>query len=45
MASALKGHTIDLYEASDKLGGKIEFCIPRERLPHQILERTRVSQR
>ncbi len=36
---ALKGHEIDLYEASDKLGGKIEFCIPRERLPHQILEK------
>ncbi len=36
---ALKGHTVDLYEASDKLGGKIELCIPRERLPHTILER------
>jgi len=36
---ALKGHTVDLYEASDRLGGKIELCIPRERLPHQILEK------
>ncbi len=36
---ALKGHTVDLYEASGKLGGKIEHCIPRERLPHQILEK------
>jgi NADPH-dependent glutamate synthase beta subunit-like oxidoreductase/glutamate synthase domain-containing protein 3/ferredoxin len=36
---ALKGHTISLYEASDKLGGKIELCIPRERLPHKILEK------
>ena len=36
---ALKGHTVDLYEASAKLGGKIEHCIPRERLPHQILEK------
>ena len=36
---ALKGNSIDLYEASDKLGGKIELCIPRERLPHQILEK------
>ncbi len=36
---ALKGHTVDLYEASDKLGGKIEQCIPRERLPHHILEK------
>jgi len=36
---ALKGHTVDIYEASDKLGGKIEQCIPRERLPHNILEK------
>ncbi len=36
---ALKGHSVDLYEASDKLGGKIELCIPRERLPHEILEK------
>jgi NADPH-dependent glutamate synthase beta subunit-like oxidoreductase/glutamate synthase domain-containing protein 3/NAD-dependent dihydropyrimidine dehydrogenase PreA subunit len=36
---ALKGHTVHLYEASGKLGGKIEHCIPRERLPHQILEK------
>ena len=36
---ALKGHTVDLYEATDKLGGKIEHCIPRERLPHEILEK------
>lgn len=35
----LKGHAVDLYEVSDKLGGKIEFCIPRERLPHKILEK------
>jgi len=33
----LKGHSVDLYEAADKLGGKIELCIPRERLPHKIL--------
>ena len=24
----LKGHTVDLYEASAKIGGKIEMCIP-----------------
>lgn len=35
----LKGHSVDLYEASGKLGGKIEFAIPRERLPHEILEK------
>jgi NADPH-dependent glutamate synthase beta subunit-like oxidoreductase/glutamate synthase domain-containing protein 3/ferredoxin len=34
---ALKGHSVDLYEAEEKLGGKIELCIPRERLPHRIL--------
>lgn len=33
----LKGHSVDLYEAENKLGGKIELCIPRERLPHRIL--------
>ncbi len=36
---ALKGHTVDLYEATGKLGGKIELCIPKERLPHAILEK------
>lgn len=36
---ALKGHTVDLYETADQLGGKIELSIPRERLPHQILEK------
>jgi len=36
---ALKGHSVDLYEASGKLGGKIEHCIPRERLPHEVLEK------
>ncbi len=36
---ALKGHSVDLYEASDKLGGKLELCIPRDRLPQRILEK------
>ncbi len=36
---SLKGHTVDLYESTGKLGGKIELCIPRERLPHAILEK------
>lgn len=36
---ALKGHAVDIFEAGDRLGGKIEYCIPRERLPHQILEK------
>jgi len=34
----LKGHNIDLYEAEERLGGKVEFCIPRERLPQKILK-------
>lgn len=36
---ALKGHSVDLYEAADKLGGKVGLCVPRERLPHEILEK------
>jgi NADPH-dependent glutamate synthase beta subunit-like oxidoreductase/glutamate synthase domain-containing protein 3/ferredoxin len=36
---ALKGHTVNLYEAADKLGGKLELCIPRERLPQEILKK------
>lgn len=35
----LKGHTVDLYEASAKIGGKLEMCIPRERLPKKILDK------
>jgi NADPH-dependent glutamate synthase beta subunit-like oxidoreductase/glutamate synthase domain-containing protein 3/ferredoxin len=34
----LKGHVVDLYEAGRKIGGKIEMCIPRERLPKKILD-------
>jgi NADPH-dependent glutamate synthase beta subunit-like oxidoreductase/glutamate synthase domain-containing protein 3/ferredoxin len=33
----LKGHSVDLYEAADKLGGKLELCIPRDRLPQEVL--------
>lgn len=36
---SLKGHDVDLYEAEDKLGGKVELCIPRERLPQRILKK------
>jgi NADPH-dependent glutamate synthase beta subunit-like oxidoreductase len=35
----LKGHTVDLFEAGDKIGGKLEMCIPRERLPKKILDK------
>jgi NADPH-dependent glutamate synthase beta subunit-like oxidoreductase/glutamate synthase domain-containing protein 3 len=36
---ALKGHAVDIYEAGNKLGGKLELCIPKERLPRAILEK------
>lgn len=35
----LEGHSVDLYEAEEKLGGKIEYCIPKERLPQDILQK------
>ena len=35
----LKGHSVDLYEAGNKIGGKLEMCIPRERLPKKILDK------
>ncbi len=35
----LKGHAVTLYEATDKLGGKLELCIPRERLPQEVLQK------
>jgi NADPH-dependent glutamate synthase beta subunit-like oxidoreductase/glutamate synthase domain-containing protein 3/Pyruvate/2-oxoacid:ferredoxin oxidoreductase delta subunit len=36
---ALKGHEVDLYEGSNHLGGKLEMCIPRKRLPQKILKK------
>jgi NADPH-dependent glutamate synthase beta subunit-like oxidoreductase/glutamate synthase domain-containing protein 3 len=36
---AIKGHTVNLYEAEAKLGGKIELAIPRDRMPQEILEK------
>jgi len=36
---ALNGHAVDLYEAGKKIGGKIEMCIPRERLPKEVLDK------
>ena len=35
----LKGHDVDIYEAAGKLGGKLELCIPRERLPQKVLKK------
>lgn len=34
---ALKGHSVELFEAEERLGGKLELCIPRERLPQRVL--------
>jgi NADPH-dependent glutamate synthase beta subunit-like oxidoreductase/glutamate synthase domain-containing protein 3/NAD-dependent dihydropyrimidine dehydrogenase PreA subunit len=36
---ALKGHDVDLYEAENRLGGKLELCIPRDRLPQRVLKK------
>ena len=36
---ALKGHDVELYESSGRLGGKIEWCIPRTRLPQEVLKK------
>ncbi len=36
---ALKGHAVDLYEAEEKIGGKLEYFIPRDRLPQKVLQR------
>jgi NADPH-dependent glutamate synthase beta subunit-like oxidoreductase/NAD-dependent dihydropyrimidine dehydrogenase PreA subunit len=35
----MKGHQVDLYEAQDKLGGKLQLCIPRQRLPQEVLRK------
>ena len=36
---ARKGHEVTVYEADDRMGGKLEQVIPRARLPHEILEK------
>lgn len=36
---ALKGHEVSIYEAADRLGGKVDQCIPKERLPREILDK------
>lgn len=36
---ALRGHKIDMYEAEERIGGKLELCIPRERLPQRVLKK------
>jgi NADPH-dependent glutamate synthase beta subunit-like oxidoreductase/glutamate synthase domain-containing protein 3/ferredoxin len=34
---SLKGHSVTVFEATDKIGGKIELCIPEHRLDKRIL--------
>jgi len=34
---ALRGHEVHIFEAEDKLGGKLMYSIPEERLPRDIL--------
>lgn len=36
---ALRGHDVTVYEADQRMGGKLEQVIPRERLEHSLLER------
>ncbi len=36
---AMKGHHVEMYEAEDRIGGKLELSIPKERLPRRILQR------
>ena len=35
---ALKGYEIDLYDSEAKIGGKLEYFIPRQRLPQTVLK-------
>lgn len=34
----LKGHDVDIYEAEEKIGGKLEYFIPKTRLPQRVLK-------
>lgn len=36
---ARKGHGVTVYEADERMGGKLEQVIPRARLEHEILEK------
>lgn len=36
---AIKGHEVHLYEAANRIGGKMELCIPRDRLPQEVLQK------
>lgn len=34
---SLQGHGVDIYEAEEKIGGKLEYFIPKDRLPQRVL--------
>lgn len=36
---ALKGHSVSIYEATNSLAGKLALCIPKERLPEEVLQK------
>ncbi len=36
---ALRGYGVSLYEREERLGGKIYYCIPEDRLPREILQK------
>jgi NADPH-dependent glutamate synthase beta subunit-like oxidoreductase/glutamate synthase domain-containing protein 3/Pyruvate/2-oxoacid:ferredoxin oxidoreductase delta subunit len=36
---AIKGHEVHLYETANRIGGKMELCIPRDRLPQEVLQK------
>jgi len=36
---AKRGHSVDVFEAEDRIGGKLELCIPRDRLPNEVLKK------
>lgn len=36
---SLKGHTVNLYDSEPFIGGKIEMCVPKARLPHEVLKK------
>ncbi len=35
---ALRGYAVSLFEREERLGGKIYYCIPEDRLPRQVLD-------
>jgi NADPH-dependent glutamate synthase beta subunit-like oxidoreductase/glutamate synthase domain-containing protein 3/NAD-dependent dihydropyrimidine dehydrogenase PreA subunit len=36
---SIKGHTVSIYEGEAKIGGKVELCVPKNRLPEGVLKK------